>query len=92
MAELRHLIPRHQAKALWALKDQLEVLSADPLRLHKTAFLEYLRAKGEQLYAEAAHESDDLEQKIACQKADAYLRQLTAEWKKEAKKHALATA
>lgn len=79
MPQLRHIIPKHQEKALWALKDKLEVLSRDPVHLHKTAFVEYLRAKGEQLYAEAANEAD-------VQAADAYLTKLTLDWKAEAER------
>ncbi len=76
-AELRHIIPNDQEKAVWTFKDGLEILSKDPLKLHKTAFLQYLRAKGEQLYAEATSDED-------AQAADAYLAHVTMAWKAEA--------
>jgi hypothetical protein len=76
-AELRHIIPKHQEEAVWTFKDELQILSKDPLNLHKTAFVEYLRAKGEQLYAEATSDEE-------AQAADAYLAQITLAWKDEA--------
>ena len=76
-AELRHIIPKDQEKAVWELKDTIQILTADPLKLHKSKFVEYLRAKGEQLYAEAANEDER-------QAIDAYLAQITVAWKAEA--------
>lgn len=78
MPELRHLIDKPTAKSMWRLKDKLEVLHANPLNLHKTAFLEFLRVKGEMLYEEAQDEQDIAE-------ADAYLTQLSVDWKEKAK-------
>ena len=78
MPELRYIIPKPIAKQLWQLKDRLEITTANPLNLHKTAFLEYLRVKGEMLYAEAQSDED-----IAA--ADAYLTELSVQWKQEAK-------
>lgn len=80
MTELRHLIPRAAEKALWAKKDSLQVLSRDPMRLHKEALIRYLDAKGTELYEEASNEQDR-------QAADAYLTRLASEWKAEAKAH-----
>lgn len=82
MPELRHLLDKPTSKAMWALKDNLDILSKDPMRLHKTAFVEYLRAKGEQLQDEGA----DI---ISVRSR---LRILTDQWKQEAKKHATRTA
>ena len=48
------------------------------MKLQLTAFLEYLRVKGEMLYAEAQSDED-----IAA--ADAYLTELSVQWKQEAK-------
>lgn len=76
MPQLRHIISN--PKELWSLKDKLEVVTANPLQLHKAAFLEYLRVKGEILYAEAESDED-----IAA--ADAYLTELSVAWKEEAK-------
>lgn len=76
MSEIRHIISN--PKELWALKDRLEILTANPLSLHKTAFLEYLRVKGEILYSEASNDEE-----IAA--ADAYLTELSVQWKEEAK-------
>lgn len=76
-AEIRHIIPKEQEKATWELKDTLQILQADPLKLHKAAFVDYLRAKGEQLYAEAGNEDER-------QQIDAYLAQITVAWKAEA--------
>ncbi len=76
-AEIRHIIPKDQEKATWELKDTLQILTQDPLKLHKSAFVDYLRAKGEQLYAEATSERDR-------QAIDAYLAQITVAWKAEA--------
>ena len=80
MTELRHLIPRADEKALWAKKDTLQVLTRDPMKLHKEAFIRYLDAKGTELYEEASSEQDR-------QAADIYLTELTAAWKAEAKAH-----
>lgn len=85
MTQLRYVVPNETANALWRLKDELDVLSRDPMKLHKTAFMAYLRAKGEQLYADATSEADQ-------QAADAYLTELAIDWKKAAKIHALAKA
>lgn len=78
MPEIRHIISKAQAKELWSLKDRLEVLSKNPLTLHKKAFLEYLRVKGEMLYAEAQTDAD-------IKAADIWLTHLSVQWKEEAK-------
>ena len=83
MTQLRYVVPTATANALWSLKDELQVLSRDPMKLHKTAFMQYLRAKGEQLYADATSDADQ-------QAADAILTELAINWKKAAKAHALA--
>lgn len=80
MTELRYIIPEADVKALWTHKDKLQVLSRDPMRLHKDAFIKYLEAKGAALYAEASNEQDR-------EAADAYLTQLAFDWKLEAKAH-----
>lgn len=54
MAQLQHLIAN--PTELWEKKDSLkpayrfELLSEDPMRMHKTKFTEYLRAKVEAIY------------------------------------------
>ena len=76
MSELRHLISKQQEKALWKHKDELDILSKDPMGLHKTAFLKYLAAKAEAMYAEAPED-----QRPA---VDKFLRKLAQDWKAEA--------
>jgi hypothetical protein len=69
------MVPKTQVKALWDTKDKLEVLAKDPMRLHKELFVDYLKAKGEAMMDEGEpHEA-----------IQAYLTQLTVEWKAEAK-------
>ena len=75
--QLRRLIPAEQEKALWTFKDELDILSRDPMKLHETAFLKYLKALGEQLYDRGLVPEDMIED---------HLRALTADWKQAARR------
>ena len=80
MTEMRFILRQEDVDALWTHKDKLRILSKDPMRLHKDAFIQYLEAKGAALYEEASNEQDR-------EAADAYLTQLAVDWKLEAKAH-----
>lgn len=86
MAQLQHLI--ENPTEVWAAKDALkpglrfELLSEDPLAMHKSKFLDYLRAKAEAVYRLEARNRTH-EEAVALVAAET--TKLVADWKTAAR-------
>lgn len=84
MAQLRHMIPKSDEKALWDTKDGLALLSGDPLQMHKGKFVNYLKAKGEALLEDYLSVGMDPDEAHAKMSAD--LAAIAVDWKEEARR------
>lgn len=87
MSQLRYLLSKADADALWAEKDKARrnnVLAEDPLAMHKTRFLQWLEVKAAADLEEAIDQGQDETEALV--EVTARLRTVTAAWKAEAKR------
>jgi hypothetical protein len=86
VTQLRHLIPEDAVDELWSVKDSLrrqqQLLSSNPLEMHKTKFVSYLKVRVAAEYTalqEAGMAEDEAYAEVA-QRA----KMLVTEWRAKA--------
>ena len=87
MAHMKHLLDPVQREEVYALKDTLRserLLERDYLRMNRTEFNHYLRAKAESVIQEQISRGADEE--LAYHKAKIVLGFLDGKWRQEAKR------
>jgi hypothetical protein len=84
MATIRNILNASDRQELYALKDQMSVLSMDPMKMNRTQFTRYLKAKAEALVRELTGEGIEVE--AAFRKTEMYLTLVDSEWREEAKR------
>lgn len=87
MASIRNMLGEAEREAVYAFKDRIredQVLRRDPMRLNRTQFDRYLRAKGRAVIQEQMDQHGDRE--MAMMKAKIALVLLDDAWRQEAKR------
>lgn len=87
MASIRHLLGDVEREKVYEFKDRLKderTLTRDPMRLNRTQFDRYLRAKAAAIVQEQMSKHDDLD--LAYHKARVAMTLLDGAWRQEAKR------